>query len=251
MAVAYTFNQSASGSSAIDLTDPDTNPGAAPMSTPRQGGFTLRNRIDASQLSTADTKLFTIGAVATAAVVANQLLVLEVPKRTFVKSVTQKVPVGATAPTTAYTSVSAAGNSVFSNAELMLGALAYTSASQASMKADLTDGHADLSSLDGAVFGHMPITKETGLTGGLPSAVSSSSSSTPWAGGLLWNFTGAAETITSEGRYFPYGGFVTLVVGPDAFATSSVSSAHVTASTTAGNIAGVWDFMADCEYLPE
>jgi hypothetical protein len=250
-AVSYTFNQSASATSAIDLTDPAVNNGAAPMSTPRQGGFTLRNRVDCSDLATGNKTLFTVTAKSSASLVANTLFLMEVPKRTFVKSVTQKVPVGSTAPTTAYNTVHASGNSFASGAQLMLGAAAYTTSSQAAMKVDLTDGHAGVSSMDGAVFGTMPILKEAGTTALLPSAISSTSASaTPWAGGVQWKFAGTDDVIPI-GRYFPFGGFVTLTMGPDAVVVSSASSAHLTNSSTTGTMAGVWDFMATCEYLPE
>jgi hypothetical protein len=47
-----------SASTTFDLTDPSINPSAAPQSTPRQGGFTLRNRINFTNVAAANKKLF-------------------------------------------------------------------------------------------------------------------------------------------------------------------------------------------------
>ena len=43
-----------------DLTDVTVNPEAAPTSTPRQGGFTLRNRVNFANVSAANKKLWII-----------------------------------------------------------------------------------------------------------------------------------------------------------------------------------------------
>lgn len=260
MGVAYLFNVSTTAASDIDLTAIATNPDVWPVATPRAGGFTLRNRINASNLATAATYLldpadFDSG---TAATVTQRMRILEVPKRTIVRHVSiQSVP-GQTAPDTAFASVSNVNASFASGLDLQIGAAHWKETGQSTLKYqtaytdDLTGITA--SGASGAVFGQAPMTKATGVTVALPSKVSTSSS-TPWKG--IWNvgFPKALQASGSVnafggGEVFPYGGYVTMHMGPDSQATSSVAEA---ASSDSVNlvISGVWDIVAICDYIPE
>ena len=81
MAINFKFQPAMSRTK--DLTTLAKNPAAVAMSTPRQGGFTLRNRINFTNVATADKKL----CILTASASTNStdvLLVLEVPNRTLV-----------------------------------------------------------------------------------------------------------------------------------------------------------------------
>lgn len=253
--VAYKFNVAVS--SLINLTSVSNNPSVAPVTTPRQGGFTLRNRINVANITSANATLWTAAAKSSASQATSAMLVLEVPKRTFVKHVSLRNPAGSTAPTTAFANVHASANSFASGAYLQLGGVFYKNASQSLSSSAIiytADSRQSIASMDGTLFGALAITKETGATAGLPSKVSTSSS-TPYTGGEMFTVPGADEQVLPKGAYFPYGGFVTLQLGPHGHATASTSSGHLTnvssSSATTFKIAGVWEFMADCEYLPE
>jgi hypothetical protein len=88
-----------SSNTTYDLTDPDVNPGAVNQATPREGGFTLRNRMNFANI-TAPT-------VATGCV-ANVLKVLKIPKRTVIRNLRLHAIRGTTAPTHGITTGSSA-----------------------------------------------------------------------------------------------------------------------------------------------
>jgi hypothetical protein len=78
--------------STINLTTTTLNPDAAPIATPRPGGFVIRNRWNCANLTTANKT--TLQAITSAkassdslASFANLFRVVAVPKRTLVKSV--------------------------------------------------------------------------------------------------------------------------------------------------------------------
>jgi len=73
---------------ALDLTDTDVNPDAAPTSTPRQGGFTLRNRINFDNVSIANKTMWTVSDATPTTETTVPLKLLEVPDRVYVKDLT-------------------------------------------------------------------------------------------------------------------------------------------------------------------
>lgn len=105
-------------SSAItyDLTSVSTNDRAAPIATAREGGFTMRNRIE---WETGVTPTMTDG-------VMNVLKILRVPKRTVVEDVYLVCPAGGTA-TTHTVGISYAVSASTASATAGIGFIAYDS----------------------------------------------------------------------------------------------------------------------------
>jgi hypothetical protein len=69
MGVAYKFKTDSG--SVIDLTSTSTNPGAAPVTTQRQGGFTLRNRVNFSNVAAANRVLTTFASASAVVLLAS------------------------------------------------------------------------------------------------------------------------------------------------------------------------------------
>ena len=70
---------------AVDLTDAVVNPIAAEPTTPRQGGFVMRNRMNFSQISTSNSRAMTVNNAAMTTLPAVPFYILNVPKRVYVR----------------------------------------------------------------------------------------------------------------------------------------------------------------------
>ena len=218
--------------SAVNMQSTAINPNAAPVATPRQGGFTLRNRINWANVNSSAAT--TIGTIASHEAAATNYYLMEVPKRTVLRGLAfMRVP-GQTAVAHAfdYTSkVSSAHASTAKSAKFEIGVAAYKSASQkaSSIKASTTGLHASIA-----------VTKKTGV---IASTFGASSASTPYA--FAVNHTTSNQR---EGISFPYGGFVTM-----AFKTgsSAVTSYDKSSAITGGTFTGQFEVQADCGYIPE
>jgi hypothetical protein len=106
------------------------------------------------------------------------------------------------------------------------------------------DGHA---SDTGAVFGAFPMTKNTGVVASMPAV----SASTPWTNAKqpYLHTTASSDERIPNGTYFPYGGYVTVSLGPDNVAMGNVTD-HAS-NNVVFTMGGVWDVTAICTYMPE
>lgn len=225
----------ASFSSAVNLQSTAVNPNAAPVATPRLGGFALRNRIKFGSLKSSAAS--TMGAISTSAATAVNYQLLEVPKRTILRNLTFATPPGASAVAHAFaytTAVSSAHASTAKSGKWEIGVAAYKSASQkaSSVKVDVDGIHASIA-----------VTKKTGVIGttfGLASA------STPYNMGYAHAISAASSQRTA--LTFPYGGFVTMnwKAGSSAIASFDKSDA-----ITGGAFTGEMEVQGNCDYIPE
>jgi len=208
------------GATTYDLTSTSVNPNAAPVATPREGGFVLRNRIDFDEVT----------APTATARVANILKILNVPKRTVVRAVRFHAIRGETAPTHAYSSASTHASSDASGATMGVGGVWYQSASQSSTTTD-TDALADhalsaVSSSAGSATG--------GSIAGFPTLSSSAE---------MTDYTSQSDSASPTLPFtFPYGGYLTMGI------TNSTGSS---ASSVSGKFSGVLEVRALCDYIPE
>jgi hypothetical protein len=254
-----------SSGSTIDLTSISTNPDAAPESTPRQGGFTLRNRVDFSKLTAANRKTFTF--VSSASQNANVFRVLSVPARTMVRGpvrvfavASQTIPGHKTQSATTAASLDNAG------AAAIIGftGTAYKDPSQTAASIVLNnDPYKGGSSTNkAATLGHIPIQKFDNATDGIFEASiveAVDSSMTAPQRGMVRMGTGDGAVVTGsavdEGGdlYFPYGGFVVMGLGPSGVATGAMASSkgNTEAASLYGALSGVWEIQAQCMYVPE
>jgi len=204
-----------SGAVTYDLTDPDTNPNAAPIATPQESGFVLRNRIDFSAV-TAPT---CTGVGVTT--VRNVLKFLKVPDGTVVRELRFHAIRGETAPTHAIASMT---SSDLSAATLSVGIAVYQSASHTSTFTDV-DAVADhaLTHTTGAITGASPtLGSSTEFTDYLTQS-DASAPIMPWT--------------------FPYGGYFQMTL---AAAASNLTDS----SAYDGAFAGVLEVRAVCDYIP-
>jgi len=200
----------------FNMQDESINGQAAPVSTPRQGGFTLRNRIDF-----ADSKVVAAGAnVAALANVANVFRILEVPARTNIRRLTfTSLPgkaIMAGVPTTA--SYGAVASATFG-----VGVHMVKNASGSYGTADV-DAFADHAL--------------TNSTAAFPATMVSKAASTP----DTWAQTQSDLTAPLVPMASPYGGFITMGI-INATGGSSASSGGMT-------MTGVVEITAECDYIP-
>lgn len=206
----------ASGST-HDLTSVAINPNAAPVATPREGGFVLRNRIKWGSVNSS-AELTADGSAN-----ANVLRILQVPKRTIIRALSFHVVPGSTAATHAFTS---GGSSAGSAAKFQVGADMYKTASQvaSSIKNDVD-----------AFKTSITVTKKTGAIG---STFGTVNASTPWTQAVN---IGTSSTI--KAIPFPFGGFVRMNIKSSTGSSGSVM--------TNAKMAGVLEVRAVCDYMPE
>ena len=202
------------GATTYDLTDPNTNPNASAVTTPVEGGFVLRNRIDFDEV-TAPT-CFGSGVTT----IRNVLKLLEVPDRTVVRELRFHAIRGETAPTHAMSSTS---TSSASGALMNIGTTHYTSASHTSTVTDVD-----------AIADHA-ITKATGVCAGMPTLASN---------GELTDYVAQSDTSAPVLPFtFPYGGYLQAsIVGASTLADSAAVD---------GGFVGVLEIRAVCDYIPE
>ena len=240
-----------------DLTDPAINPLAVATATPREGGFVCRNRINFGSAtvdgvnSSCDITM-PASALSTTNVVCNQLYVLDIPKRTTVKTLKLYAIAGEDAPTHAYrhkTAAASAGSSSNNAHTLQFSAKAYKKEDQSAF-ATVVAGNCG--ELDLAQMGTTSsVIDQTDLNGGIPNAVSASSTGTPTNCVARITVAGAngaqgANTYDND-TYFPFGGKIVMnLAGASAWEnTSSI------ANDFTGHAQGVWELQADCNYIPE
>ena len=205
-----------------DLTGTAVNPQAYEQSTPRQGGFTLQNRINFDAV-TANTLTNKVG---------NVLKLVRIPPRTIVNKVNFCVPPGQTTVNHKY--MDSAGSALSSasagksSAVLNIGYINYKTlaaykASSATSQVYDVDDLADL-----------VITASTGAitAASLPQWSASSQSK-----GVVDISDAGAPTYP---HIFPYGGWLAIQPGGGA----SFSSVY-------GQMTGDLHIIMDCEYMPE
>lgn len=260
MGIAYKFKTD-SGST-VDLTSTSVNPEAAPTSTPRQGGFTLRNRVNFTNITTANKTTFTIASQSSAAQAANVFRVLEVPYRTVVNDVKIFAVKSETIPghTLTDSTESSAGSSFLKSAVIGLDGELRTkpesSASYAAASHIKIHATAINSAAAGGNFGVIPLQNKAALgvfEASKVLAVDNSLSTAAKAirGRVLTEQTVAGSGVAAAGApmYFPLGGYVYMALGPYNTATGSAGSS--TNNSATATLTGTWDFQANCQYVPE
>lgn len=266
--MAVDLSLTSTSATTYDLTSTTSNVDAAPTTTPRQGGFTLRNRWNCSNLAADAQKFFATsdwGAASTSSVTlaANKFKVLEVPKRTLIKGLHLFAPTGETKPDikmyysgSAGSSVAFSANDNVTNPDVYFYAVGYKSASQSSLAAYSNwraIGHLGCNDTDGAnsdtdgnlIGSHLAASWSTS---------SASSISVPTNTHFELMLGQVADNAVDAGgyrdtAYLPHGGFVVM---------RTASTIEVGDSRTGANIAkwdqrmsGVWEVQADCMYVPE
>jgi hypothetical protein len=275
----------------VDLTDTDVNPDAAPTSTPRQGGFTLRNRINFSNVSTSNKTMCTFDATpATTATVPFRIL--EVPERVYVKDLMIFAVKDQSVPTVHITGAQSSNldikDSDFSLMTVSFGAqrnkrpTSHASYVAASSLVDLTtvngEQTAGMGTVAGNIFGALKLNGEltdplSPVTASNPNILFVDAFQTVDAAignplepmgtakkvrnpGALGGASGATALIQQEdGEYFPYGGYVKMQLGPwnTSMASGYSDVTGIFSSPSAATIwlAGVWEIQANCQYIPE
>ncbi len=234
-----------------DLTTTVKNPGATAMATPRQGGFTLRNRINFANVATADKKLCILTASASTNP-TDVLLVLEVPNRTIVRTVDIFGVPSLAVPQHAIVTASGAA-SLLSTAIMAITGATWSKPDTATR---VLATHCDLITAAvmgepaGAPFGNVGITSQATSCNFTATQVEKidSSMTTPYLGRLQTNVAIASAVNAYGGIFYPYGGYVALTIGPYNTGTSSASS---TAAAEYSVLSGGWEIQANCGYVPE
>lgn len=260
---------------AVDLTDTDVNPDAAPTSTPRQGGFTLRNRVNFANVSSANKLMWTVSDATPATETTVPFYVLEVPERTLVKDLRVFGIYNQVVPGFDLSYVAAPTDSDLDQMILEFGAhrnkkpTSSASYAAASHLVAITTLNGEANYADGmlgsAPFGDMKLkvsTNELVFVDTFKKIDSSIGSPLePTQTHKAVRPSGAAATAAStlsqwtDGEYFPYGGFVHIKLGP--WNTSLSSDIATAADFFSGSSAakvyleGVWEFQANCMYVPE
>jgi len=206
-----------------DLTSTTVNPQAYEQATPRQGGFTLQNRVDFDTV-TAPTLTNKVG---------NVLKLIKIPPRTVVNRVSFCVAPGQTSVAHKYTDASgsalASSSKGKSSAVLNIGYINYKNksaydASSATSQVYDVDDLADL-----------VLTAKTG-------ALASTSQLPQWSASSQ---SKAAVSMSDTSaptypHYFPYGGWLAMQPGGGA----SFSSVY-------GQMTGDLHVVMNCDYMPE
>lgn len=260
MGVNYKITvNNAAAANVSDLTDTDINPEAQATSTPRQGGFTLHNRINFTNVATTHKKLFSITG-ATAATTGRVLRVLEVPERVLVQKVWITGVKDETVPGCAASgSASGLHASALAGAQIGIGIEQRSKPKSSASYNALT--HLDLSLgtpggvAAGAPFGLINLAKVGASISGLDFDASQaekidSSMTAPELGRVATFQTVGSTGFEGVTQYFPLGGYVYL--GMTNISTGSVTNtSNAKANSTFGYLTGTWDIMADCVYVPE
>ena len=215
--------------SAKNLQSTAINPNAAPIATPREGGFTLRNRINFSSLNSSAAK--TMGAISTSVATATNLQILEVPKRTLLRCLTFQTVPGSTAVAHAF-SIATAHASGAKSAKFEIGVAGFKEASQkvASVKASTS-----------IFLASITVVKATGV---IATTFGLAIGSAPYSTAYMMTSSAQLKDLT-----FPYGGFVTM-----AYKTGSSAIVSIDKSTTVltgSAFTGVMEVQAQAAYLPE
>ena len=262
MAAGLNFKFTVTGGETIDLTDPAVNVDAAPEVTPRQGGFVIRNRWNCSNLAAANKQTFgpMSASVTASATSANIIRVLKVPARTLVKAPVEVFAIASeTIPGHAVTGAATAASLNSAGAAGVLGFTGY-----AFTKADKSAGARHVATsvlgntvLAGAPLGGIPIQKfDSGTLGifeaSLVEAVDASMT-LPTLGRVNAAYNQASTISGPADLYFPYGGYITMSIGPNAVALGAMASSKGAAEAKGlyGALSGTWEVQAVCQYVPE
>lgn len=260
--MASTVTLTSTSAATVDLTSVAVNPNAAAVTTPRQGGFTLRNRWDCSNLvgATSNRTFTTSDVTFTSAssllsIAATHFRILEVPARTMVNDINLFAVHSQSAPDHQFEYSGSAGNSVaFASVDLTSTALriytqGYISASQASLAT-----HANAVTLGKLeTEDPAPASSDThgGILGSTITASWSSLSVPNTAAQVVMNDYTASTNAIDAGSwkrpiYFPHGGFVKMRID------DSISATSVGANSAkfSGTLLGVWEVQAHCGYVP-
>jgi hypothetical protein len=265
--------------STIDLTDTDVNPQAAPTSTPRQGGFTLRNRVNFANVSDANKTMMTWNDALCTTLPTVPMFILEVPERVFVKDLFVFAVVGEAVPSLDLNYIAAPANSDLTSLTLDFGAYrnrkktnsaSYAVASDLSRITTVPAGQASAVGgvSGGNVFGNLTLkvsTNELIFVEGwdaIDGSLATPAEPMQTVRRLRNTATSALGSSSAdlaqyaEGEYFPYGGYVEMHFGPwnTSFSASNINSgAEYYAASTGATIfgEGVWEFQANCMYVPE
>ena len=263
MAAGLNFKFTTSSGEIIDLTSTAVNPDAAPAATPRVGGFTLRNRWNCDNLAAANKQTFgpMSASVTASAKSANIIKVVKVPERTLVKApirvyavASETIPGHATLGAATKASLNDAG------AAGVLGftGWAYKTPSHVASSVVRHVGTTikGQTVLAGAALGGVPIAKFDshggGFESGLVEAIDASMTA-PALGQVNAGVNAASTKYTPAELYFPYGGYVTLTLGPNATALGAMASSKGASQAKGlyGYMTGTWEVQADCQYIPE
>lgn len=238
---------------ALDMTDTDVNPDAAPTATPRQGGFILRNRINFGNVSVANKTMWTVSDATPATDTTVPLKLLEVPERVYVKDLTV-FAVKDQDPPALFINGAQASNADINDSDLDTMTMGFgatrnkkptsdASYAAASHLVTLTtvngEQKAGIGTVAGDVFGNMkiigaasdPLNPEVASQPNLlfvdPFQKIDSSLGNPLEpmgtakvvrnqGADFTADAAAAETLIQQedGEYFPYGGYVHMKLGP-------------------------------------
>lgn len=185
------------GATTYDLTSVSTNPGAAPIATAREGGFTMRNRINWGDVT----------APTLTNVVMNVLKILKVPVRTVVEDIFLICPQGADATTHAI-GASAVASKTVSSGVAEIGFIAWKSASGSSTST-VVGGFAQTEVLKSKMHGSSS-TSELSLP--LAAASSPKGSIRNVVTGVAGNQHGWDDggDDATGGMHFPFGGYITF-----------------------------------------
>lgn len=261
MAAGLNFKFTTAAGETIDLTDTSVNPEAAGEVTPREGGFVIRNRWNCSNLSAANKQTFGpfSASVTASATSANVIRVLKVPARTLVKA---PVEVFAIASETIPGHTLAGGTTAASlNSAGAAGVLGFTG--YAFTKADKSAGARHIATsvlgntvLAGAALGSIPIQKFDSHNGAFEASLVEAvdtSMTLPTLGRVNAGHNAASTVTVPADLYFPYGGYVTLSIGPNAVALGAMASSKGAAQAKGlyGSLTGTWEVQAQCQYIPE
>lgn len=265
MAAGTNFKFTTTAGEVIDLTNPTYNPDAAPEATPRQGGFVLRNRWNCDNLAAAYKQTFGpfSASVTASATSANIIKVLKVPKRTLVKGPVNVFAVASqTIPGHATTGAATAASLNSAGAAGILGFTAYAyndnSQTAASIKRSVRTTVDGATVLAGCILGGIELQKFDASTDGafeasLVEKVDTSMTS-PWLGRVDQIKKIGSTTYPDDVEvYFPYGGFVTMTIGPNNTALGAMASSKgaTQAKGLYGYLTGVWEVQAKATYVPE
>lgn len=267
-----------------DLTSVATNPNAAPTATPRQGGFVLRNRVDFDNVAAASKSMWIIDDATFNDDAVNMFRILEVPERTYVSKVKIFGIKDATPPQLRFAGAKGSSNSSLTASDMDAAALCFgayrnkkptshASYVEASHLVMLTtvNGEADdgAGAVAGSVFGQtmLNVVASDGLWSSNANIImvdqftkidsSIGSPLEPMNTAKKITQPGSTDIEDPIGEYFPYGGYVTMFLGPfNASLTNSIASGKSAAFFSSPSVAtlslhGTWELQADCQYVPE
>jgi hypothetical protein len=184
-----------------------------------------------------------------------------VPYRTLVKAPVRVFAIeGETIPGHAVAGATTKADLNSLGAAGVLGFTAYayndTSQTEASIKRHVATTIYGNTVLAGCPLGGINIAKFDSMGGafdaGLVEAVDTSMTA-PWLAKVDAGVNAASAKFTPAEVYFPFGGYVSMSLGPNNTALGVMASSKGAASVTGmyGILSGTWEVEANCEYIPE